>query len=97
MAGTTTIAFSVSEHVAQELPVEPGEREQVLELGLKEWRVRRALDSSRGDQGTLAHAAAQAGVALREMIPLASAHGLRPRGDERWLSEPLSLDTASTL
>ena len=97
MAGTTTISIAVSEHVADELPADPAERERIVELGLKEWRVRQALEVYRGGHGTLAHAAAQAGIPLREMIPLAFAHGLTPRIDPRWLTEPMSLDTLSTL
>jgi hypothetical protein len=83
--------------VADELPADPAERERIVEFGLKEWRVRRALDGYRSGRATLAHAAAQAGVPLREMIPLAFAHGLAPRVDPRWLTESLTPETASTL
>ena len=97
MAGTTTVSIAVSEHVADELPADPAERERIVELGLKQWRVSRALDAYRSGQGSLAHAAAQAGVPLREMIPLAFAHGQTPSVDPSWLTEPLSLDIASIL
>lgn len=97
MADTTTISIAVSAHVADALPIDQAEREQILELGLKEWRVRRALEAYRTGGGTLAHAAAEEGISLREMIPLAFAHGLAPRIDERWFTEPLSPDSASLL
>jgi len=97
MAGTTTVSIAVSEQVADELPSDPVERERILELGLKEWRICRALEAYRGGHGSLAHAATQAGVPLREMIPLAFAHGHTPSVDPGWLTEPLSLDTTSIL
>ena len=97
MAATTTISFDLSEHVAEGLPADPAEREQIVALGLKEWRIRKALEQFRRGAGTLAHAAATARVPLREMIPLAFAHGLTPRVDERSLDEPLSADVASRL
>jgi hypothetical protein len=48
----------------------PAERERIVELGLK------------GGQGTLARAAAQAGVPLREMIPLSFGRSRRLRSGE---------------
>lgn len=41
--------------------------------------VRNALEAYRRGEGSLAHAARQAGISLREMIPLAYAHGLEPK------------------
>jgi hypothetical protein len=55
------------------------------------------LEDYRRGHGTLAYAAEQAGVSLREMIPLAYAYGLTPRIDPDWLSGPLSLDEAANL
>lgn len=94
----TEISISVPDELADQLPVEPAERQAVLALGLKEWRIRRALAGYARGEGSLAHAAQQAGVSLREMIPLAYAHGLTPRVDASWLSgDPLSLDDAAKL
>jgi hypothetical protein len=76
-----TVSIPVSEDLAQQLPAEPKERQEVLELGLREWRIRRALDGYRKGTGSLAFAAHQAGISLREMIPLAYAHGLQPKMD----------------
>lgn len=97
MAATTTFSVSIPEDLARDLPQEPAERQLVLELGLREWRVRRALDSFRRGEGTLAHAARRAGVSLREMIALAYAHGLAPRSDPAGPSAPLTLDDAARL
>ena len=93
----TTISLSVPDELAQELPTDEAERRRVLELGLKEWRLRQALEAFRRGEGSLAHAAEHAGVSLREIIPLAFAHGLTPKVDPGWLSDPLPLDKASAL
>jgi hypothetical protein len=73
------VSISVSEELARLLPPDPLERQEVLTLGLREWRVRKALEAYGQGQGSLAHAAFKAGVTLREMIPLAYAHGLTPK------------------
>ncbi len=98
MSGTTTISILVSDDLAQQLPAEPAERQRVLELGIKQWRVRRALEAFQRGEGSLAYAAQQAGVSLREMIPLAYAHGLTPKVNPAWFpGGPLSLDQATRL
>jgi hypothetical protein len=98
MTETTIISIVVPDDLARQLPAEPVERQHVLELGLKEWRVRRALEAFKRGEGSLAYAAKQAGIALREMIPLAYAHGLTPKVDPAWLtSGTLRLDQATSL
>ena len=77
-----TVSISVPEELARQLPLGPRERQEVLELGLREWRVRKALEAYRRGEGSLAHAAHEAGVSLREMIPLAYAHGLTPKTED---------------
>lgn len=74
----STISIPVSDELARQLPPDPEQRHEVLVLGLREWRVRKALEAYQRGEGSLAHAAHQAGVSLREMIPLAYAHGLVP-------------------
>lgn len=83
-----TVSIVVPEELADELPVDPAQRQEVLMLGLREWKVRRALEAYRRGEGSLAHAAHQAGVSLREMIPLAYAHGLTPKVDPEEPDEP---------
>ena len=77
----STISIPISEELARQLPPGVEERQEVLLLGLREWRIRKALEAYRRGDGSLAHAAHQAGVSLREMIPLAYAHGLVPETD----------------
>jgi hypothetical protein len=90
-----TVAVSIPEDLARQLPADPAERDQVLVLGLREWKVRKALEVYQRGEGSLAFAARQAGVSLREMIPLAYAHGLTPKIDSRDLEA--SEDWASHL
>ena len=78
---SSSISIAISEELAGQLPPDPREQQEVLALGLREWRIRKALEAYDRGEGSLAHAAHQAGVSLREMIPLAYAHGLTPRLD----------------
>lgn len=48
-------------------------------VGMREWKVRKALEAYARGEGSLAQAAQQAGVPLHEMIPLAYAHGFTPK------------------
>jgi len=74
-----TVSIAVTEELARELPPDPQQRQEVLVLGLREWKVRKALDAYKRGEGSLAHAAQEAGISLREMIPLAYAHGVTPK------------------
>jgi hypothetical protein len=74
-----TVSLPVPARIVDQLPAEPGERERVVELGVREWRIREALAAFERGEGSLAFAARRAGIPLREMIPLAYAHGLEPR------------------
>ncbi len=60
------VAIAVAREFAQQLPTEPDEGRQVLELGLREWRIRKALEGYRRGEGSLAFAAQQAGVPLSD-------------------------------
>jgi hypothetical protein len=94
----TLVSFDLPSELADGLPDDPAERAQVLELGLREWRIRRALGAFARGEGSLAFAAEQAGVSLREMVPLAYAHGLEPRVPSgTGADEPLSLEAAADL
>jgi hypothetical protein len=74
-------SIPVPDELAQQLPADPEEQQQVLIWGLREWRVNKALQAYKRGEGSLAYAARQAGISLREMIPLAYAHGLTPKID----------------
>lgn len=94
----TTLSLAVSEQVARQMPDDPADRQRVVELGIREWRIRQALDAYRHGEGSLAYAASRAGLSLREIIPLAYAQGLEPKIAPGDLSDsPLSIEQASNL
>ncbi len=95
--GTTLVKIAVPDRLAAEMPTDPSVRGEVLELGLRSWRIRQALEAYRGGKGSLAYAAERAGVTLREMIPLAYAHGLAPKVEPAVLEDPLSIEQAAAL
>lgn len=74
-----TVSIAVTEELARQLPPDPQERREILVLGLREWKVRKALDAYQRGEGSLAYAAQKAEVSLREMIPLAYANGVTPK------------------
>jgi len=93
----TYVTIPASPETVEQLPPDPVTRAQVLELGLRQWRIREALEDYRRGRGTLAYAAEQAGVSLREIIPLAYAYGLKPPVDPSQTSDSLTLDQAASL
>jgi hypothetical protein len=93
----TYVTIPLPPEMAQELPPDPATRTEVLTIGLQQWRVRQALEAYRRGQGTLAYAAHQAGVSIRQIIPLAYAYGLLPEVDPAWLTDDLSPDQAAEL
>ena len=96
-ASPTYVTIPLSPDLAEELPPDPATRAEVLAMGLRQWRVRQALEAYRQGEGTLAYAAQRAGVSIRQIIPLAYASGLTPEVDPTWLSGELSLDQAAQL
>jgi len=97
MAQVAYVTIPASPALIEELPPDPTTRGQVLELGLRQWRIRQALEDYRQGRGTLAYAAERAGVSIREMISLAYAYGLVPQVDPDWLSDTPTLDQAAQL
>jgi len=97
MASETYITIPVAPEIAEQLPADADELSEVLTLGLQSWRVQQALNAYQRGRGTLAYAAEQAGVSLREMTSLAYAHGLQPRVEPEFVVEQLSLEQVSQL
>jgi hypothetical protein len=85
----STVSIVIPDELASQLPSDPELRQEVLVLGLREWRIRKALEAYKRGEGSLGYAARQAGVSLREMIPLAYAHGLAPKAEGEAADEPV--------
>ena len=85
----STVSILIPDELARQLPPDPDQRQEVLVLGLREWRIRKALEAYKRGEGSLGYAARQAGVSLREMIPLAYAHGLVPKAEDDAAGDPI--------
>lgn len=94
---TERISVEAPSSVVRELPPEPEERAEVLRLGLREWKILKALEAYRKGEGTLAYAAHRAGISLWEIGAVAYAHGLDPDLDPRLLEGEMTLERASLL
>jgi hypothetical protein len=93
----TYVTIQIPPELAEALPSDPATRTEVLSLGLQQWRVRQALEAYRRGEGSLAYAAQQAGVSIRQIIPLAYAYGLAPKIDPTWLTDDLTAEQATEL
>src|SRR5450759_5981783 len=68
---------------------------EIITLGLQQGRVRKSLEKYRRGECTLAFAAQDAGITLREIVPLAYAHGLEPDTESSLLDHDLTPDEAT--
>lgn len=91
------LTIEVPPKLAEKMPPGEAEQQEIVRLGLVQWRVRKALEEYRQGGCSLAYAAKQAGIPLREMIPFAYAYGLEPRFDEKLLQGDLTLEQAAQL
>ena len=97
MEPTQRVSVEAPESVAKELPRDPMDRAEILRLGLREWKIRQALDAYRRGEGTLAYAAHRAGISLWEIGAVAYAHGLSADLDPRALEGEMTLERAALL
>jgi len=89
-----TLILQLPDQLVEQMPKSSEEQREVIWLGLRQLRVRRALEQYRRGECTLAYAAQEAGITLREMIPLAYAHGLKPNVDPGLLKGELTPEQA---
>ena len=92
-----TITIRLPDTLVKELPEEESSLSEILKLGLKQLKIEKALEHYKKGGVSLARVAELAGISIREMIPLAYAHGLEPRYDEALLESELTPETARTL
>lgn len=97
MAAEKALTIKVAPELAEKMPSGEAERYEIIRLGLVQWRVRKALEEYRQGGCSLAYAAKQAEIPLREMISYAYAYGLEPRFDEKLLQGELTLEQAAQL
>lgn len=63
--------------------------EEVIQLGVYQIRVRRALEMYRAGAGSLGYIAERVGLSKRDLIREARARGIEPAFDEKTLREEL--------
>lgn len=91
---TATLILQLPDQLIEQMPKSSEEQQEVILLGLQQMRAKRALERYRRGECTLAYAAQEAGITLREMIPLAYAHGLKPHVDPDLLEGELTPEQA---
>jgi len=92
-----TLTLRLPDQLVEQMPKSSEEQREVILLGLQQLRVKRALERYRRGECTLAYAAQEAGIALREIIPLAYASGLKPHVDPDLLEGELTPEQAAHL
>ena len=92
-----TITIRLPDTLVKELPEEESSLFEILKLGMKQLKIEKALERYKKGGISLARVAELADISIREMIPLAYAHGLEPKYDETILKSELTPETARTL
>jgi len=70
---------------------------EILKLGLKQLRIEKAVERYKKGGVSLAKVVELAGISIREMIPIAYAHGLEPKHDESLDESKISQEIAFKL
>ena len=92
-----TITIRLPDYLIEELPEEESSIYEILKLGLKQLKIEKAIARYKRGGVSLAKVAELAGISVREMIPIAYAHGLEPKYDESLAKSKISLERAIRL
>ncbi len=92
-----TIAIKLSDDMAKKLPKEEAVVQKILELGLRELEIEKIIERYKKGGISLARAAQIAGISIREMIPIAYAHGLDPKIDQSVIESSITKEIARRL
>jgi predicted HTH domain antitoxin len=92
-----TIEIKLPDYLAKKLPQEESAIQRVLELGLKQLEIEKVIERYKKGGISLARAAEIAGISIREMIPIAYAHGLEPKYDKSIIESPITPEIARKL
>jgi predicted HTH domain antitoxin len=65
--------------------------QEIIQLGLYQFKIRRALDMYQAGAGSLGYVAEKAGLSKRDLIREARARGIEPAFDEQTVSEELGV------
>jgi predicted HTH domain antitoxin len=85
-----TITLRLPDYLIEELPDEESSIYEIMKLGLKQLKIEKAIGRYKKGGISLAKTAELAGISIREMIPIAYAHGLEPKYDESLVESEIS-------
>ncbi|MBC8521004.1 MAG: UPF0175 family protein [Candidatus Syntrophoarchaeum sp.] len=89
-----TITIRLPDYLIEELPEEESSIYEILKLGLKQLKIEKAVERYKKGGVSLAKVAELAGVSIREMIPIAYAHGLEPKYDKSFDESKINQEMA---
>nr|QNO45968.1 hypothetical protein EBOGGPCF_00013 [Methanosarcinales archaeon ANME-2c ERB4]QNO46080.1 hypothetical protein FAKCHJAF_00017 [Methanosarcinales archaeon ANME-2c ERB4]QNO48845.1 hypothetical protein LEJCPHKL_00014 [Methanosarcinales archaeon ANME-2c ERB4] len=92
-----TVTLRLPDYLAETLPEEESPLCEILKLGLKQFRIERAIKRYKKDGVSLAKSAEMAGISIREMTSIAYAHGLEPKYDESIVESRITPEVAVNL
>jgi len=92
-----TITIRLPDYLVSELPEEESSIHEILKLGLKQLKIEKAIERYKKGDVSLAKVAELAGISIREMIPIAYAHGLEPKYDESLVDSKINPEMAINL
>lgn len=85
-----TVKLEISEDVLKDLDIEDSSSlKEILEMGIKQMKIEKALQSFKERKISLARAAALADIPLCEMMLQASARGIKPAYDQEMIEEEI--------
>jgi predicted HTH domain antitoxin len=92
-----TITIRLPDYLVEELPEEESSIYEIVKLGLKQLKIEKAIARYKKGGVSLAKVAELAGISIREMIPIAYAHGLEPKYDKSLDKSEISSEMAIKL
>lgn len=92
-----TITIRLPDYLIEESPEEESTIYEILKLGLKQLKIERAIERYKKGGVSLAKVSELAGISIREMIPIAYAHGLEPKYEESLVESKISPERATKL
>ena len=92
-----TVTLRLPDYLAETLPAEESSLCEILKLGLKQFRIERAIKRYKKGGASLAKAAEMACISIREMVSIAYAHGLEPKYDESLVKSKITPEVAVNL
>lgn len=83
-----TVKLEISEDLLREFDIKSTSNlKEIIEAGIKQMKIKKALQQYKEGNISIAKAAELAGISLREMMLQASARGIKPNYDKEMIEE----------